>query len=55
MSPEEKDEWFHHDRCRRQAMRQTTPFRYRMEEEIRRFERRQKYSKTAFLGTRDHK
>lgn len=55
MSPEEKDAWFHEERARRQAMRQNTPFRHRMEDEIRRFERRQKYSKTAFIGTRDNK
>lgn len=53
MTPEEKDAWFHQERCRRQAMRQETAFRYRMKEEIRRETRRRRYSKTAFLGRKE--
>jgi hypothetical protein len=50
MTPEERDKWFHEERCRRQAMSQKTPYRVRMERYIERVARREAARNTHVLG-----
>ena len=50
MSPEERDQWFHEERARRQAMSQKTPYRVHMENHIERLVRRELARRTHVLG-----
>lgn len=40
MTAQERDDWFHQERCKRQSMRQDTPFRRHVEKERERAKRR---------------
>ncbi|UBF22629.1 hypothetical protein HRTV-25_gp48 [Halorubrum tailed virus 25] len=50
MTPEEKSEWFEQERCRRQAMRQNTPFRKNVEREVERLSFLDRVRKFTKLG-----